>query len=150
MKRGVALLRLSREHHGALVLAQCIARANDETAIATLMAVLPATFELELEPHFQAEEEEGLLLRLQAAGGTDLVQRTLAEHRRLRQLAARLASGDRASLKQFGTELKAHIRFEERELFAWAEAVLPPDAVLAADSVSSSPEPQYQPQGAST
>ncbi|MDD5249802.1 MAG: hemerythrin domain-containing protein [Rhodocyclaceae bacterium] len=149
MKRGAALLQLSREHHGALVLAQRIAKANDAAAIDALMATLPTTFQEELEPHFQAEEN-GLLLRLQAAGETALVQRTVDDHRRLRRLAARVAHGDRASLEAFGIELAAHVRFEERELFARAEAVLPPNFIGTADSVFSAVQPQHQPQGAST
>lgn len=124
MKRRAALLQLSRDHHTALVLAQRIARAADETAVATLMTTVPATFSREIEPHFLCEEG-GLLPRLEAAGKGGLVRRTLEEHRTLRELVARIAAGDRTCLKAFGSALHDHVRFEERELFAVAEAVLP-------------------------
>lgn len=124
MKRRAALLKLSREHHTALVLTQCIAKVSDASAIAGLMESVPAMFRRELEPHFLAEEQN-LLPRLKAAGEIELVRRTLEEHRLLRGLAAQIASGHSASLKPFGVALNAHVRFEERELFAAAEALLP-------------------------
>lgn len=124
MKRSAGLRRLSQEHHTALVLVQRIARAEADNA--TLLATLPAIFADELEPHFRVEEDE-LLPRLAVAGATALVDRTLAEHRQLRDLAARIADGDGASLKAFGLLLQAHVRFEERELFAAAQALLPDD-----------------------
>ncbi len=132
MKRRPALLQLSRDHHTALVLAQRIAKAADEAAVGRLLASVPAFFERELEPHFQTEEAT-LLPRLEAAGETALVARTLDEHRLLRSLAARLADGDNTSLKPFGDALNSHVRFEERELFVTAERVLPADFLDAAD-----------------
>ncbi|MBL8425476.1 MAG: hemerythrin domain-containing protein [Candidatus Accumulibacter phosphatis] len=124
MKRRAALQQLSREHHGALVLTQRIAKARDVAALARLLETVPATFRRELEPHFRAEEES-LLPRLAAAGEGDLVRRTLADHRELRILAAEIAAGDDSRLQTFGAALSAHVRFEERELFVTAEAVLP-------------------------
>ncbi|WP_186408744.1 hemerythrin domain-containing protein [Candidatus Accumulibacter aalborgensis] len=124
MKRRAALIELSREHHGALVLTQRIAKAHDTAAVAHLMDSVPAIFRSELEPHFRIEEAS-LLPRLAAAGEVEQVRRTLAEHRELRDLAAKIAAGDRSRLKPFGAALNAHIRFEERELFATAESVLP-------------------------
>lgn len=124
MKRRAALQQLSREHHGALVLTQRIAKARGAAALARLLDVVPATFRRELEPHFRAEEES-LLPRLVAAGEGDLVRRTLADHRELRILAAEIAAGDSSRLQTFGAALNAHVRFEERELFVTAEAVLP-------------------------
>jgi hypothetical protein len=44
----------------------------------------------------------------------------------MRDLVVKIAAGDLLSLKAFGAMLKAHVQFEERELFATAEAVLPP------------------------
>ena len=41
-------------------------------------------------------------------------------------LAAQCAAGEAAGLARFGTALEAHVRFEERELFPLAEAVLTP------------------------
>ena len=132
MKRRPALLQLSREHHTALVLAKRIAAADTPDAIAAQMRSTADIFARELEPHFQAEET-GLLPRLIAAGETAIVDQTLAEHRLMRDLAARIASGDAASLKPFGLALHDHVRFEERQLFVTAEATLPASYLDATD-----------------
>lgn len=123
MKRTAALRQLSREHHTALALSLRIARSTDAPGMELLLVDLPTIFEHELEPHFRAEES-ALLPVLQAAGELALVARTEAEHRLLRELAARIARGERECLASFGEALKAHVRFEERELFIAAEAVL--------------------------
>jgi hypothetical protein len=120
MKRSPALLQLSREHHTALSLALRIAKATDPAAQQTLLVTVPALFRGELEPHFQ-EEEHNLLPQLAATGETTLVARTLDEHAQMRALAAAIAAGEATALAPFGRLLQAHVRFEERELFAVAE-----------------------------
>jgi uncharacterized protein (DUF885 family) len=120
------LLVLSREHHTALSLSVRIARIADAEAEAALLIRVPAVFDAELEPHFQ-EEEQGLLPALVAAGELALVSRTLAEHGAMRNLMTHIRSGDVVSLKLFGQQLAAHVRFEERELFATAQDVLSAD-----------------------
>jgi hemerythrin-like domain-containing protein len=119
MKRANALAGLSREHHTALVLAQRIAKGQTD------MAQLPRRFAQELEPHFQAEEQV-LLPLLEAAGALDLVAQTQREHEEMRRLVAAIAQGDASALAPFGRALAAHVRFEERELFAAAETLLHP------------------------
>jgi len=121
MKRSPALIKLSREHHTALSLALRIERGGDAAA---LQDKVPTIFREELEAHFQ-EEENSLLPQLLLAGEETLVNRTLAEHRQLRKLVDRIAAGDLASLPAFAEQLRAHVRFEERELFMVAERVLP-------------------------
>ncbi|HEX8964427.1 MAG TPA: hemerythrin domain-containing protein [Rhodocyclaceae bacterium] len=123
MRRSEFLVELSREHHAALSLANRIARVQDGGAVAGLIKDAQERFARDIEPHFR-REEQGLLLRLGEAGESSLVERTLEEHARLRELAARLAGGDRTALKAFGAALSEHVRFEERELFARAEEVL--------------------------
>lgn len=126
MKRSPALQQLSREHHPALVLASRIAKAGDAVAVDELLRRVPEVFARELAPHF-AQEEAMLLPRLAAAGAGDLVARTLDEHRRMYELLAAIETGDGTALKVFGELLQAHVRFEERELFVAAEALLPAD-----------------------
>jgi len=126
MKRSPALLKLSREHHTALSLALRIEKASHTAAQDILLATLPGLFRGELEPHFQ-EEEKALLPQLAQAGEAALVSRTLEEHRQIRDLVGHLADGDRTSLPAFGALLRAHVRFEERELFVTAQRVLPAD-----------------------
>lgn len=123
MKRSAALRQLSREHHTALSLALRIAKAAGPEARNVLLATVPTLFRDELEPHFQTEEHS-LLPPLARLGETALVERTLAEHARLRALAAAIGVGEASALAPFGTLLQAHVRFEERELFAVAEARL--------------------------
>ena len=126
MKRALALVELSREHHTALSLAMRIARVADSAAEAEMLERVAKVFAAELEPHF-LEEERGLLPALMTAGETALVNRTLDEHRQIRALVENIVAGDAASLKVFGELLSAHVRFEERELFVTAQAVLSPD-----------------------
>lgn len=130
MKRSSALIRLSREHHLALVLAKRARHMNAENseAASQFMTEVFDIFTRELEPHFQAEEG-ALLPALVSAGEIDLVRRTLAEHEELRLLAERLKAKDVSCLRRFGEALEAHVRFEERELFGLAESVLTPEAL---------------------
>jgi len=130
MKRSAALIRLSREHHSALVLARRARRASvaNAEAASRFMTQAFAAFTRELEPHFRIEEA-ALLPAMTDAGELDLVRRTLADHEELRRLAKRLEAQDAASLSRFGELLEAHVRFEECELFAHAESVLTPEAL---------------------
>jgi hemerythrin-like domain-containing protein len=131
MKRDRRLQGLSSEHHHALVLARRVGalaasgRANAGDAIDVALR-----FERELEPHFQIEEEL-LLPALEAAGNSDLVARTLADHSFLRDRAAEARTGRCEGLSAFAERLTSHVRFEERELFPRAEETLD-DAVLDA------------------
>jgi len=130
MKRSKALTRLSREHHLALVLARRALGVGfeDEEAACRFMSQAAETFRRELEPHFQLEEA-ALLPALNSVGEHLLVTRTLTEHEELRRLAKRLKKQDADSVHRFGELLEAHVRFEERELFARAESLLTPEAL---------------------
>jgi hemerythrin-like domain-containing protein len=139
MKRHEWLQDLSREHHLALKLALTARRAlaTDDPAQCRAAATLCAdAFASELEPHFVREENDLLPLLAQAGAGA-LVERTSNEHAELRGLALRLREADTATLKRFGELLDAHVRFEERELFAAAQALLEP--APAAGDVSQTP-----------
>lgn len=128
MKRSPALVALSREHHTALVWSKR-AQRGDTAAPGTLMTQLVTVFDREMEPHFQTEERD-LLPALRTCGQHDLADRTLAEHRALRDEVDRIRAGDATAVATFGKLLEAHVRFEERELFAVAEKLLfpPPSA----------------------
>lgn len=101
---------------------------ENEAAASRFMTQAFETFTRELEPHFQAEES-ALLPALKSAGEIELVRRTLTEHEELRRLANLLKAKDVTSVRHFGEALEAHVRFEERELFALAESVLAPEAL---------------------
>lgn len=124
MKRHPQLLPLSDEHHNALVLARRMRRAGaagDGAPLAEAWREARARFASELEPHFQVEES-ALFPPLAAAGEQAPVAQALADHARLRELIARAAAPEIAA--EFGETLHRHVRFEERELFPRAEAVL--------------------------
>ncbi|MFA5825873.1 MAG: hemerythrin domain-containing protein [Gallionellaceae bacterium] len=126
MKRSAILQPLSREHHTALSLAKTCERAalSGESAQieqACQRAIL--AFSTELEPHIQFEEQS-LLPLLKSMETQALVQRTLADHERLRALLDGLQQTDVVALDDFGKCLTAHVRFEERELFAVLESLL--------------------------
>ncbi len=122
MKRSPALIALSREHHTALVLAKRAQRGTPADPQA-LMTQLVAVFDRDMEPHFLTEEND-LLPALRDCGQHERVDRTLAEHRSLRNEVDRLRAGDTEAIAAFGKLLEAHVRFEERELFAVAEKLL--------------------------
>ncbi|MCP5269340.1 MAG: hemerythrin domain-containing protein [Zoogloeaceae bacterium] len=126
MKRCPALLDLSREHHGALSLAVRLRRAaesGDEAAIEAACLRAQQVFLQELLPHFK-EEEQCLLPLLEAVGANAVVARTLIEHRAMQRLIRELDLPDAEVLLRFADLLTAHVRFEERELFERAEALV--------------------------
>ena len=128
MKRHEWLQDLSREHHLALRLALAAKRAvaaGDPAQIRAAATLCADAYGSDLEPHFSREESDLLPLLALAAAGT-LVTRTLDEHEEMRRLASRLNEADPATLERFGELLGAHVRFEERELFPAAEALLDP------------------------
>ena len=131
MKRHPELLQLSREHYGALKLARDARRgagSGEPGAVAALAQRVVQVFPAELDPHFRVEERSILVLLAQA-GQHDLVTRTLADHAELRRLAKALATPDADTLLRFAELLAAHVRFEEREVFAAAQARLDIDPV---------------------
>jgi len=144
VKRSEELIALTREHHAALVLARraIVAPRNAAQAL-ELAAALPEIFARELEPHFLIEEQK-LLPPLRDAGESALTARTLDQHQQLRGLARAIGDGDVAGLVSFGLLLEAHVRFEERQLFPLAEAVLSAAALAAVAAgvvVKSAPRP---------
>lgn len=126
MKRCPELQDLSREHHTALQLALQLKRAavsGDEARIEAACLRVRDVFARELLPHFR-EEEDCLLPQLAGAGANAVVARTLIEHRALQRLVRELEIPDPEVLLRFAELMAEHVRFEERELFELAEALL--------------------------
>lgn len=132
MHRSAALKRLSMEHHLGLVLARRARLAADDPVPG--WEALRERFAAELEAHF-CLEEQGLLPALAGVGEQALVERTLAEHRSLRGL---IDTGGPADLTAFALLLADHIRFEEDEVFAIAERVLPDETLAAIEALHAS------------
>lgn len=115
MRRSDTLLPLSRDHHRALVIAKRILAlaAHQSDELEAYCNQVREGFAAELEQHFREEEQMfGLSLP------PDYGERFHADHAALR---AWLQNGGAADAEQFALCLKAHVRFEERELFAWLQ-----------------------------
>jgi hemerythrin-like domain-containing protein len=131
MKRSRELKPLSAEHHQALLVAFQLKKSlegHPEAAGAPkdlpgLLSLARRFEEKVFRPHAEAEEEL-LGAHLPAAD----LKRLAAEHVELKRLVeqARRAppSDQRASLGAFADLLERHVRWEERELFPYAEANL--------------------------
>lgn len=136
MKRDERLVRLSWDHHHALVFARRIGLelpgASDEE-MASLYSDLLSFWSAGLLPHFRVENE-CLLARLirQVPPEHEAVRRTQQDHLFLEGLVATMRDTDdpaerREALRRFGETLKAHVQWEERELFAITQETLPSD-----------------------
>lgn len=126
MKRSPELRGLSVDHHHALVLARRAVetgRRGSALEIDALWTEVEVKFSTELEPHF-AIEEKFIEPALRARGHSDLADRLMEDHSALRSFKDPGTRGSDDALIRFGEILAAHIRFEERELFAVAEEVM--------------------------
>ncbi len=115
MKRSLALTPLSKEHHLALVNAKRILDAAQQSsdALAEQWQCMRETYAADLLAHF--DEEEQLFGGLLNGALKDQFEQ---DHCALRRLVA--ATGDEEQA-EFARILRAHVRFEEREMFAWLE-----------------------------
>lgn len=118
MKRARALIPLSHEHHHSLVAAKRIndLRKEADEEIKQYWLAKRDILMKEFSEHFSKEEK--YLLPLLTGEGEYLSTKLVNEHRQLLRL---LNSDDSASAYYYADLLKAHIRFEERELFPWLE-----------------------------
>ncbi len=124
MKRHETLAPLSRDHHGALILAQLLKKGAppykglpDEPGGKARYAL--NFFKASLEEHFIKEEKILLKVKQYHIAIEKLTTEIIAEHEQLKKLFGSL--GDTkdlpGTLDQLGTLLEAHIRKEERVLF---------------------------------
>lgn len=136
MKRSPELRDLSEQHHYGLVAARKLRLAAEGGGeLAPAIAEFLATWEAEIQPHFQSEEAV-LLPEFARVGGDDhpLILQTLVEHVRLRRLVRELAAPGQARPEKAADtarELHDHIRFEERQLFPAIEAALAGEPLAA-------------------
>jgi hypothetical protein len=134
IKRLQALVAFSRDHHFGLLLAwkikQGLATAVETERISNYILYF---FEEYLLQHFQ-EEEQTVFTKLSKDNA--LRQRAEKEHELIYDIIAQLRfQKDNENLvTQFAQNLKSHIRFEERELFAYLQENL---AELDLQSISS-------------
>ncbi len=127
MKRAKQLQDLSREHHGALVMAKRIAEvaeSGDEAAITEAIERVKDYYESELEIHFQHEERTIFALIFKNyPEHIGIATQLLKEHGAMRMLMPKLhIASAREDLAEFARILKNHTRVEERELFPIVES----------------------------
>ncbi|HFC8519041.1 hypothetical protein [Neisseria weaveri] len=117
LKRHPVLQERSREHHHSLALCVRILRTPSESHQDDIEAHIP-----DLLKHFESEEEQfdGIWHLLDPK----LQQRFESDHRKLREMAASPEHGNSAWNTEFAQTLRDHVRFEERELFPAAQALL--------------------------
>jgi len=129
MRRDPALVRLSRDHHHALVVAQGLQRATEAT-VATATDSFRSYWELEGAEHLAVEEQILLpVLAEQARQREPVVAEVLIEHVVLRRQADHvLADGEGSDrlvdAHALGASLAEHVRREERVLFPLLERTL--------------------------
>ncbi len=128
MKRHPSLAKLSREHHGALILARLLQK--NAPAYKSLPADTEGKaqyalqfYKTDLVKHFE-EEEAALQLATGISGALDsLVQTIFREHQELHQLFNSINNHSNLPehLDELGKALEVHVRKEERELFPLIE-----------------------------
>lgn len=120
IKRSKELAPLSREHHDGLLFVWKIKQGlANGTALETLCNYTRWFWSNHIKPHFK--DEEKVLVKFLPADN-DLVQQMFKEHALIRDLIISLDKiPDAGSLQLLANLINDHIRFEERQLFAYAE-----------------------------
>ncbi len=123
IKRSKELAPLSREHHDGLLFVWKIKQGlANNTALVTMCHYARWFWDNHIKPHFN--DEEKVLIKFLPADHP-LVKQMIKEHMEIRDLIISLdKEPDKSTLKILAEFLNNHIRFEERELFAYAEESL--------------------------
>jgi hemerythrin-like domain-containing protein len=120
LKRAPELQPLSHDHHHGLQLCWKIRTGfSKQIEPARIKRYADWFFENHLKPHFELEEKYIFTILDKE---DELIKKGLTEHRRLKRLFKE-KSGLEKSLGRIEEELEAHIRFEERVLFAEIQKV---------------------------
>jgi mannose-6-phosphate isomerase-like protein (cupin superfamily) len=130
MKRHRALIPLSHDHHHALVEARRLRRAAEQGDDPTrAAAAFVRFFRTSSVPHFRDEEERLFPLVDGVDEARPLVIEALLDHQHLHSLVGALEAGHdvRATMRELGERLDAHVRLEERQLFPLIEELVADD-----------------------
>lgn len=127
MKRAEQLVPLSHDHHQGLVVSQHIIRLTEDASVEDIeqhwLKIKNCLIE-QAQHHFVIEEKY-LLEPLTVVGNhEEMVQRIYAEHKEFIAFTEQPVGQDLAKLQAMASLLKAHIKYEEREVFATAQQVL--------------------------
>ena len=144
MKRHPSLAHLSREHHGALLLARLL-QGNappykglpqdiDGEAVYAL-----AFYKNELVEHFEDEEKIFKLIKGINGELDAMIVNILREHAELHQLFREMNAHPHPAehLDRLGRALEKHVRKEERELFPLIEQVCSDDLLAEINTILS-------------
>jgi len=123
LKRSKELAPLSREHHDGLLFAWKIKQGLvNGTSVETLCKYTHWFWTNHLEAHFK--DEETVLVKFLSADNP-LIFQMFKEHAQIRALISSLdKEPGSGSLQSLADLVNKHIRFEERELFVYAEKKL--------------------------
>lgn len=145
MKRHPSLAHLSRDHHGALILAKLLqkdapAYKGLPTDTAGKAAYAIDFYKRELITHFEAEEKALSMVKGTNPSLDALVQTIFDEHQQLHKsfkniVPAAVLPGE---LDEIGLALEKHVRKEERELFPLIESTCAEALLSAIDKYLSS------------
>ncbi|CAN5675936.1 hypothetical protein BH11BAC3_BH11BAC3_30450 [soil metagenome] len=138
MKRHPSLAHLSRDHHGALILARLLQKnAPAYKGLPTdLVGKADYAFKFytdELVKHFAQEEKAFALVKGSSEKVDQLLQRIIEEHRTLHQSFNSIKSHEAQAehLDELGKLLEVHVRKEEREFFPLIEQTCNEDLMNA-------------------
>ena len=145
MKRHPALTPLSREHHGALILARLLQKDAPvykglQTDIQGKAEYAYKFYQEELVKHFE-DEERVLKLVTGVESNLDLMIKTIySEHQELHKLFQSIDNHPdlTSHLDQIGKTLETHVRKEERELFPLMQETCNEDLMIKVDKSLSS------------
>jgi len=138
MKRAEQLQKLSREHHGSLVMAKKITKVvetGSDQELADAIVLVTQYYDDELEEHFQHEEHTIFApIFKEFTEHVEMAKPLLKEHGYLRMLIPKITPETaRQDLAEFAVILERHTRVEERDLFPIIESLFSDeqmDAVL--------------------
>ena len=121
--RSASLVQFSKDHHFALLLIWKIRQGlRFEVEPLRISKYINFFFNNYLEEHFKEEEE---LLFVHLDKNQDIRKTAEEDHKTLRKFADIFPSKtDTSLIYEFANKLEAHIRFEERTLFAFLQKAL--------------------------
>jgi hemerythrin-like domain-containing protein len=123
LTRSKELSPLSHEHHDGLLFVWKLRQGSkNNIALGRLKSFVIFYWQQHIKPHFYHEEQ---VLSKHIPADNPLIKRMQDEHALIRELI--LSLGDDVSAENFSIladVIYKHIRFEERELFEWAETNL--------------------------
>jgi Hemerythrin HHE cation binding domain len=124
IKRSKQLTPLSKDHHDGLLFAWKIRQGLKYDADTNVIAEYVQWFwKNHLREHFREEEQ---ILAPHLPADNELLKQMMEEHQEIEAMIHITENiSDEAMLKQLADAIDDHIRFEERQLFPYAEKVIP-------------------------